>query len=203
MINRNFTKGYTLPEIVITVTILTVIVGAIGAFQSNIFSLNRVIQTGINNQYEAKKIIKPFVNEVRGAVSSQGGAYPIEQAGTSTLIFYSNIDEDQKIERVRYFLDGNIFKKGVIKPEGDSNYYDLNNEQISQVVHSVLSENIFEYYDSNYYGSTSTIPLIFPINPSDVRLIKITLKIDNDPYKDPAPMIAQTQVSIRNLKDNR
>ena len=102
MINRSFIKGYTLPEIIITITILTVVIGAIGAFQSNIFSLSRVIQTGINNQYEAKKIIKPFANEVRGAVSSQNGSYAIEEVGTSTFIFFSNIDGDQKIEKVRY-----------------------------------------------------------------------------------------------------
>lgn len=203
MINRSFIKGYTLPEIIITITILTVVIGAIGAFQSNIFSLSRVIQTGINNQYEAKKIIKPFANEVRGAVSSQNGSYAIEEVGTSTFIFYSNIDGDQKIEKVRYFLDGNIFKKGVIKPEGDSTNYDSNNEQIIQVVHNVLPENIFEYYNSNYYNLASTTPLSFPVNPAEVRLVKITLKIDNDPYKEPGPMIAQTQVSIRNLKDNR
>lgn len=202
MIKAHYTKGYSLPEIVITVAILTIIIGAVGAFQSNIFSLNRVIQVGINNQYEAKKIIRPFANEVRGAVTSDTGSYALEETGTSTFIFYSNIDDDAKIERIRYFLDGNVFKKGITKSEGNPLNYNQDNEQIIQVVHNVLSTDIFEYYDSTYDGTASSSVLTFPIHTSDVRLVRIRLEIDNDPNKEPAPMIAETKISIRNLKDN-
>jgi prepilin-type N-terminal cleavage/methylation domain-containing protein len=198
----NFTKGYTLIEIIISITILTLIIGAIGAFQSNIFSLNRVIQVGISNQYEAKKIIKPFANEVRGAVPSETGSYAIENAGTSTFIFYGNIDSDEKIERVRYFLDGESFKKGIVKPEGNPVSYDQNNEQIIQVVQNIVPENIFEYYNSEYDGTASTSALVFPINPADVRLVKVKLQISNDQNNNAAPMSVETSVSIRNLKDN-
>jgi hypothetical protein len=202
MIKNNFTKGYSLPELIISVAILTMIIGVVGAFQADVFSLNRVIQTGINNQYEAKKIIKPFANEVRGAVSSDNGTYAIEIASSSSFVFYGNIDSDSKIERVRYFLDGEKFKKGVTKPEGDPLSYDLSNEQITQAVNNVISDNVFEYYDSNYDGTASTSALTFPINPVDVRLIKIRLQIDDDLNRDPGPIVVETSASIRNLKDN-
>lgn len=202
MMKQNFTKGYSLPEIIITIAILTMVIGVVGAFQSDIFSLNRVIQIGISNQYEAKKIIKPFANEVRGAVPSDNGSYAIETAGTSSFVFYGNIDSDSKIERVRYFLDGENFKKGVIEPDGDPLSYNLNNEQIAQVVHNVLPSNIFEYYGSEYDGTASTSALSFPVNPNNIRLIKIKLQIDNDPNSDPGPITIETSASIRNLKDN-
>jgi len=203
MIKAKLTKGYSLPEIIITVAILTLIIGAVGAFQSDIFSLNRVIQVGLNNQYEAKKILKPFTNEVRGAVSSDTGSYALEEVGTSTFTFYSNIDNDAKIERVRYFLEGDTFKKGITESSGDPVSYDENNEQIVQVVHNVVSDNIFEYYDSNYDGTASTSALVFPVSPSQVRLVRVILEVDDDLNKEPAPLALETRVSIRNLKDNR
>jgi len=35
-----------------------------------------------------------------------------------------------------------------------------------------------------------------------VRLVRITIKIDEDPNRPPAALTSTTQVSIRNLKDN-
>jgi prepilin-type N-terminal cleavage/methylation domain-containing protein len=203
MIKLKLTKGFTLPEILITVAILTLVIGAIGAFQANIFSINRVIQAGINSQYEVKKILRPFTNEVRGATSSDNGSYALAEVGTTTFIFYSNVDADSKIERVRYFLDGQIFKKGITKSSGEPASYNQDNEQIVQVVHDVVAGNIFEYYDSNYDGTASSSALSFPVNPSEVRLVKINIQIDSDPNKEPSPIFVETQVSIRNLKDNR
>ena len=203
MTKLKFTKGYSILEVMITVAILTLIIGAIGIFQSDIFSLNRLIQIGLNNQYEAKNIIRPFTGEVREAVSSAQGSYALVETGTSSFIFYSDIDNDLRVEKIRYFLDGNTFKKGIIEPNSDSFIYDQNTEQIIQVVHNVVSDNIFEYFDSSYDGTASTSALIFPVNPSDVRLVKVRLQIYNDSNKGLESMLVETQVSIRNLKDNR
>jgi len=203
MTKLKFTKGYSLLEVVIAVAILTLIIGAVGIFQSDIFSLNRLIQVGLNNQYEAKNIIRPFTSEVREAASSAQGSYALAETGTTSFVFYSDINNDLKIERVRYFLDGNTFKKGVIEPNGDSFVYDQNTEQITQSVHNVVSDDIFEYFDSSYDGTASTSALTFPVNPADVRLVKVRLQIYNDSNKEAESMLVETQVSIRNLKDNR
>jgi len=195
--------GYSIIELIIAVSILTMIIGAYGAFQADVFSLNRLIQTGLNNQYEAKKIIRPFANEVRGASFSSQGSYPIAEAATSTLTFYSNIDSDSYVEKIRYFLEGKTFKKGITKPSGSPLAYNQNNEQISQIVHDVVPAQIFYYYDSGYNGTSLTAPLAFPVTPAEVRLIKVILKIDSDPNNKPYAIEVETQVSIRNLKDNR
>jgi len=194
--------GFALAEIIVAVAIFSLIIGLVALFQSDIFSLNRILQVGLQNQAEAKKVVRPFANEVRSAVPSNLGAYPIAEVGTTTFTFYSDIDGDGLRERVRYFRDENDFKKGVIKPGGQPLEYDEDNEEIAEVVHDVMIQDIFFYYDSSYDGTASSTPLEYPIAPSDVRLVKVLLVIDNDPNNPPAPIEITTQVSIRNLKDN-
>ena len=103
-------------------------------------------------------------------------------------------------EKVRYFLAGTTLQKGVIKPTGSPLIYNSINEKISTFVNNVISTSIFDYYDENYDGTTA--PLSFPVNVSDIRLVKITVMVEQDPNRSPTPMVFSTQVSIRNLKDN-
>lgn len=195
-------RGYTLVEVLFTTGIFVLILSAIVTFQIDIFSFNDFISVGLENQNEAKRIIKPFANEVRGAVSSEVGGYAIKQADADTFIFYSDIDGDDLIEEVRYYFEDGTFKKGVITPSGDPLTYESNDEDIVEVVHGVVSSDIFEYYDSSYTGASTTESLGEDSNISDVRLVKITLRIDSDPEEPPAEIEVTTQVSIRNLKDN-
>lgn len=195
-------KGFTMIEIMVAVGILTLIIGLAGAFGGDVFSLNRLLQTGLQNQEEAKKVVRPFANEVRSATQSNLGAYAIAETSNTSFSFYSDIDGDGLRERIRYFLDGTEFKKGIIKPTGQPLVYDPLNEKIIKVIHDVLPSTIFYYYDSLYDGTSESPPLIQPVAPYAVRLIKIILTIDSDPNNPPPPVEITTQVSMRNLKDN-
>lgn len=195
-------RAFTLVEILVAVAIFSLIIVAIGSFQADIFSLNTIIQAGLENQNEAKKVIRPFANEVRSASQSNLGAYPIKLASSTAFTFYSDIDNDNLKEEVRYFLEDGNFKKSVIEPSGEPLSYNPSDAQIINIVHDVTNANIFEYYDSSYDGTSTSTPLAFPVTPSDVRLVKVQLIIDSNPDKPPAPLYVTTQVSIRNLKDN-
>ena len=195
-------KGFTLIETLVAVFIFSIIVVAIGTFQKDVFSLNYILQTGLKNQNEAKKILRPFANEARSASQSNLGAFPLATVATTTFAFYSDIDNDGLKEKVRYFLEGTTFKKGVVKPTGNPLVYNDNNESIVRVVHDVVNVSIFSYYDESYDGTASSTPLVQPVTPSDVRLVQVEIVIDSDPNKPPAPLSVTTQVSIRNLKDN-
>lgn len=194
--------GFTLIEIIVAVGVFALMIGLVGAYQSDVFSLNRVIQQGLNNQSEAKKIIRPFINEVRSASPSSLGTYPIKTATPNEFIFYSDLDSDGLKEEVRYYLDEGVFKKGVIAPSGNPLVYDEQDEDVIQIVHDVINTGIFQYFDSTYTGNEEMGELTGTISPSDVRLVKIELTIDSNPDMPPAATTVSTQVSIRNLKDN-
>lgn len=196
-------KGFTLVETLVAVSVFVLIVVALGAFQRNVFTINSFLQTNLTNQNEARKILRPFVGEVRSASLSNTGAYPIATAATSTFTFYTDTDSDGVKERIRYFLEGSDFKKGTLVPSGSPLEYDEDDEEFIEVIHNVVATStIFSYYDENYDGTASSTPLEQPVSINEIRLVKIIISIDDDPDKPPSPFTVTTQVSIRNLKNN-
>jgi type II secretory pathway pseudopilin PulG len=192
--------GFTLMETLVAIFIVTLIGTIIIKFQSDIFSLNKVTNLNLTAQESARQALKNFTGEVRSMSQSVAGAYYIDQAGTSSLTFYTNTDSDSATEKIRYFLDNTTLKKGTTKPIND--IYNPTNEKVKIVVPNIANAttSIFSYYNNNYDGTTPA--LVQPVNIPDIRLIKINLIIDDDPLKSPLPIYMTTQVSIRNLKDN-
>ena len=192
-------NGFTLIEILFGIAIFLLIIGVLTLFSKNVWIYNSFVSAGLVNANNSRQILKIMTSEIRTASSADTGAYTISQATSSSFTFYSNIDNDVLKEKVRYFLVGTTLQKGVIKPTGSPLSYNPANEQISTLTSNVTSA-VFDYYDKNYDGTTAS--LSFPINISDIRLIKITIVIDQDPNRPPASTTFSTQISIRNLKDN-
>ena len=197
-------RGFTLIEILFVAAIFVIVSGAIFALFRDTIQFNSAIQYGLKSQNEARRILRPFANEARGATRSVQGAFPIETASTSEFIFFTDLDEDGHAERVRYFLEGETFKKGVIAPSGSPLSYDQDDERIVAIVNDVVATStpVFEYFDTNYAGASTSQPLVQPVVTSDVRLISVSITVDANPVEPPAAFTISTQVSFRNLKDN-
>lgn len=200
--------GFTLIEVLVAVGILTFLGLAMVAFQQSVLKNTKFVQSALISQQQTRKTLTAFVKELRTAAPSASGAYAIESAGTSSLVFYSNIDKDTAVERVRYFYatsstNGvyNTLKKGVIEPVGIT--YPAANERFTTVVNfmkNATATPIFEYYDTGYAGTSSSLTL--PINIPLVRLIKMSLVVDPNAGRSPIVQTYSTEVSIRNLKSN-
>lgn len=200
--HHNGKSGFSVIELLVGVFIMTLMGLAVYTFQKDIFSLNATISLNLTAQDEARRALKVMSAEIRTASPSSLGAYALAQVATSSLTFYSNIDDDPLKERVRYFVAGTTIKKGVIKPSGSPLTYNPANETVTELVHTVssIATSTFGYYDESYDGTTSA--LADPVDISVVRLVKITVVIDKDPQAPPAPLTFTTQISMRNLKDN-
>lgn len=186
----------------VSIAIIVFLSLAVGNFYHDIFFYGNSVQNNLSIQLDARKILRNIVTELRSVSPSSLGAYPIAQAGTSTLIFYSNIDSDSYKERLRYFMQGNSLIRGVIKPSGSPLTYNSAQETFTTVVHDIVngtSTPIFDYYNKNFYGTTT--PLVQPVDPLSVRLIRVTVNINHDPNR-PNLVTASSQATLRNLKDN-
>jgi prepilin-type N-terminal cleavage/methylation domain-containing protein len=199
---RALRAGFTLVEIIVAVAIASVIFLAVFNFGNDIFSFNSNAQKNLSAQSDARRVLKSIVKELRSTSPSSLGSYPITLASTTAVTFFANLDSDVYKEQIRYFLQGKELKRGIIKPSGTPLSYNPANEQISILVRDINNGTspIFEYFDSSYTG-TST-PLVQPVQITKVRLVRITLKIEKDPNKSLGPIIVQSQVFLRNLKDN-
>jgi hypothetical protein len=143
-----------------------------------------------------------MVTELRAARTSVAGAYAIDTAGTSTVVFYSDVNGDGNTEKVRYFLSSTTLKRGVITPSGSPLSY-TGSESISELVHGVRntsSQPIFEYFDSSYTGTSSAMTQ--PVSIANIRLVKVNIIIDMNVSRSPVQQTVTTQAEIRNLKDN-
>jgi hypothetical protein len=133
------------------------------------------------------------------------GAYSIQTAGTSTLTFFNDLDNDGLKERVRYFKVGTILKRGLIKPTIAPVVYNTASETVSILTKFLQNTNtqpVFQYYDDAYTGNSASSSMTQPVVMMDVRLIKITLILDDSPIVFPRSVTVTSQVTPRNLKDN-
>lgn len=199
---KNNNRGFSYVEALVAVAITAVVAVVAGQFQANVLNYNRMFSQFLQAADDLRGIMRPMAGEIRAARVAENGAYPIETATDTEFTFYSDYDTDGQTERMRYFLDGTDFKRGIIEPVGSPAVYDSGTESITTIATGIdiSAGYIFQYYDENYDGSTD--PLTQPVSIEDVRLIDIALTIDTDPLKLPEPITISTQVSIRNLKSN-
>lgn len=193
--------GFTLLETVIAIGILGLVIVLSSEFINSGYRLFFINRDQAATLDQMRATLEKTAKEIRLAQNGDNGAYPIEQATASSLTIYTNADGDSNREKIRYFLDGIMLKRGVIKPVGSPvPQYLPQNETISTLATNIRNTDIFSYYDKNYDGTTAA--LTFPVDTSRVRLIHLKFVVDVDPNKLPAAQSAETSVSFRNLKDN-
>lgn len=180
-------------EISITAAIfLTVVLLAgdfiIKGFRSTTFGSEQ--ETAIQN---ARRGMEIMTKEIRGTNNSERGDYPLSTIENNDLVYYSDINDDGQMERVRYFLDDTLLKKITTAP-GPADDYNMPSATttIAEYVNN-QAEAIFTYYDNNY-AETEDL--------DSVRLINIKLKINVTPERAPNDYYVETDIHLRNLKDN-
>jgi len=97
-------RGFTFIETIVVITIFTLLIGAIFGFIIILYRTQSYAWEQSVAIDEARRGIEIMVKEIREARSGDDGSYPIEKAGDKEFIFYSDIDNDETTEKVRYFL---------------------------------------------------------------------------------------------------
>lgn len=191
-------EGFTILETIMAVAIFTLMMGAVSAsivsfYRANSYTLNKSFAID-----SASKGVETMVREIREATYSDTGAYPVVSAATNNFIFFSDIDKDAKIEKVRYFLDGLTFKKGEIEATGNPPVYQSGDEVLFTLSEYVRNgaNPIFAYYDvlGNEIADLSRV--------ADIALIKVKLIVNVDPNMPPDDFTLYSTAQLRNLKTN-
>lgn len=192
--------GFTLIEVIVGIALLTTIGGLISLLFLRLSDYQLFFTKKFEAQQEIQQTIPFIVSEIRSMSPSSAGSYPIASASTSSIIFYSNVDGDNLIEQIRYFLDGDILKKGTVKPSGNPLSYNSANETTAEMIHNILATStpIFSYYDENYTGSEN--PMNQPAIVSNIKIIAVQLMIQNNASQ--TPIIIKVQAMPRNLRNN-
>ena len=186
-------KGYTLVEILVTMSLFTVLTLMSGNYIITGFKATTFEKEQSEAIANARKILKALEVEVRGAINSEQGAYPITLIDNDEFIFYSDIDNDGQSEKIRYYSNDLLLMKEVTEPGATNEYSGAPVSSIASEYLNNQDEDVFTFYDSDY-NSTLTI--------NNVRLVKIILKINVTPAVAPNDFYVETDVTLRNLKSN-
>jgi hypothetical protein len=202
---RLYRSGVTLLELVVVTFIIGVVGVGIATLSKDVFSFNRYFNNAFSSGDKAQRLLRPMAEEIRSAGQSNIGAYAIQTATANNFIFYSDINNDTLIDRVRYYLSGTSLIKEVTAPTGNPLVFNDANKVTTTLITNVQNTSqgavpVFNYYDSSYTGGTtgevsSTSGLV-----TDIRLVRVTLYIDADLNMPPPPTIVTTLISVRNLK---
>lgn len=186
-------RGFSLVEMLVALAIFSAISLILATFLSQSLKSYRIRKEESEEQQKASHIMREFEKTTRASTK-------ILTANQNELKFYRYFDlNSSSPTQIRYFIDGNQFKIGQTEPVGvEPNItYPQSSENIHLIVEDVENPNlIFEYYDGE------KVTLTAPIDITKIRLIKLTISLDQDINKPPAAITETTEVSLRNLKDN-
>lgn len=200
---KNKSKGFTLVEVVISISIFVVLSFLAVQLLMDVFKIpNQQAMSSGNIDY-VRSITNNFINELRNASTGNDGSYSLGQASDTQIIFYSTYQSSGVAKRIRYYISGNNLYKGVVSPTGSPLSYNLNTEKVTTLINDLANGNapVFYYYDGGFSGSGSALSQ--PVNINLIKFVKINLLIKK-------LTTAQTQevfsinagATIRNLKNN-
>jgi prepilin-type N-terminal cleavage/methylation domain-containing protein len=184
--------GYTLIEMIVAMAIFGVLVAMSGDYIINSLRATKFHAEQETAIQEARRGVENFTREVRGANSSERGDYALGRIEDDDVVFYTDVDYDDQMDRVRYFHHlGTLYR--VVTPPGPSGNYQMPTSTSTISIYVTNdAEPIFTFYD-NDYNETSL--------KNEVRLIKMILVI-NVTDRAPNEYYLESDVHLRNLKDN-
>lgn len=199
MTNRINTKpGFTLIETILMIMVFIIIIVALFSAIVRGLDIYRFSAEQAYSVDEARRGIEVMVKEIRSAQPGDDGSYVIEKANDFEFAFFADIDHDLQTEKVRYYLDGTNFKKGVVEPSGSPIQYPLENEQLTILSRYVRNPPpVFRYFNGDGEELTE-----LAIRLSDTKMMRVSLVINIDPNRPPVEFYLESDVQLRNLKTN-
>ncbi|MCA9355537.1 prepilin-type N-terminal cleavage/methylation domain-containing protein [Candidatus Kaiserbacteria bacterium] len=194
-------KGMTLVELIVTISLYTILMLAISSSVFNLYQSNSyaVAQAGeINN---ARIGMTEWGSNTKEMTTAEDGTYPVVVMEEHRFGYYSDIDQDSSVEYIEYILSGTTLTRYTYDPSGSPATYNLTTPDSEKTL-SLYVQNInqsiptFLYYDNAGNQLTATSPII------DLRYIKAQIIVNIDPVKSPGEFMLRSSVAPRNLKDN-
>lgn len=197
-------RGFTLLEIVIAVALSTSIVIGVAAFTLyylRSYSFSYEEEQSIST---ASYTMSTMIREIREARSGEDGAWPLVETNDTSLIFYSDVTNDGRSDRVRYFMNGTDLQKGVIEPTAVPISYPSQNEIIKTIATFIdLDGNaLFRYYNGSWPADQVNNPLSLENRILNTRYVTLFIRVNIQPNYAAAPYELRSGVQIRSLKDN-
>ena len=190
-------RGFSLIEMMVLLFVLVIIIIAIVSALRYTYRGQRFAFEQADATRSARTGIEQAVRDLREASYADNGAYPIVRLATSSVEFYSDYDNDNKIEKIKYFLDGDTFQKSIVESSGDPPEYATSTEVISpisdHVRNSAVDIPLFTYYDR------AGDELVDLSDIDDVAFVVVRIIVNLHPERAPDDFELRSSAALRNI----
>ena len=198
-------KGMSLVEMLVAISIFSMAIAGFTLLFARSWKINSyTIEMG-QSSFAASQGVNTLVSYLRKARQGDNGAYAIQSADDNELVVFSDYNKNGSTERLRFYLEDSQLKMGIANPTGGiPKTYPINDEEVRILAERIVNlenEPIFYYYNKDYPGDIINNPVATPADVSEIKLVKIFLKINIDPNKAPDNIEMQSFVELRNLND--
>ncbi len=203
---NQYFSGMTVIEVLVAIGIFAIGMLAFVALFANAWKNNSFIIEEGRASLIASRSVEQLVKNIRKASQSDSGEYPILSGDDFDLILFFDIDNDNVVERVHYYLDQDEDQLivGTADPSGVPVTYPSEDEETSILANYIVNENdepLFYYFNEDYPGDLDNNPLTTPIVPNETKLIGIHVLANPDPDNTPEYINIESIVELRNLDD--
>lgn len=191
-----YKRGFTLIEMLVVITMVTVVGFAIQYAIQYFYRANAYVLQGTAAINSARNGITTTVSNIREATYGDDGAYPLATAATSTVTFYGDVDKDGGVEKVRIYLLGNTLYRGVTNASGNPPSYASQVQAtttLATYVANGTSTPLFRYFNASGTELTGTV------NIAQIASIHMTLMVDINPLRAPDIYTLSERATIRNV----
>jgi prepilin-type N-terminal cleavage/methylation domain-containing protein len=200
-----FNKGFTLVETLVAIALFLIgIQATVLVFSKTMKSKAYSLEMG-RSAFVVSRSMGDLTQYLRRARQSDAGSYPIVSADDDDLVVYTDYDKDGQTERLHIYLTSNKVYIGVRNPSSSFPVtYAAGDAETFQIADHIINgpgDAMFSYYNSGYPEGANINPVPTPADVSEIRLIKIFLKINIDPNRAPDNIQQETFVEVRNLND--
>lgn len=196
-------KAFTLIEVMVAGTMITTLGFALLGLQDLFFQNEQTAFNTYTNVSETNRVLTQFIKEMRQIQMSENGAYALDTLNDNEIVFYSDYDNDDTVERVRYTLNANVLEKGITEPAGSPAVYDTLTETTRILTENVVNQTpIFSYYNSDWPSDLVNNPLVSGNRFSDTQTIRIFLLVNSNLNQDGEEYVLDSFVQPRILKSN-
>ncbi len=190
-------RGFSLAETVVVIAITGLVGVALALMIAYFYRSNAYVleQTGAVDS--ASRGIEVALGALRESSYGEDGAYPLAAVATSSITFYSDIDQDASVEKVRLYLSNGTFYQVVTGSAGNPPSYAGQASATSTIatyVKNATSTPIFRYFGASGNELTGVIDL------ADVRSIQSRLDVDINPLRAPNILRLEGSATLRNLR---
>ncbi len=192
-------RGMTLVEALVVVAITAMVGGSLLSAIRYFYVNNAYVFEAANSVSQARRGLATMLHDLREASYADDGNYPIGAAATSSVTFYSDIDSDGGIERVKIWRYGTSLYKVVTNAGGNPPTYTGQTSAtttISSFLRNASSTPIFKYYTSGGVQLATTTPDI-----SQIAIVRAEVQIDLNPNRAPQIFMMSGSATLRNLHD--